>query len=194
MPLVRCRGGVGEAGPKGFRLQEVSMENVIVLNVSAVEQAQEAVRALRRLHDAGDIRLEEFVVVERTPDGRTIVVDEVEDVHITATAAGGVVGGIVGLVGGPLGLVMGGATGAVVGSLFDLAEAEGSDDVFRNLAWAVPTGCAATIAVVRESDRTAVDGMAFDLGIAVLRRPRAEVELRIAEAETAGRARLDERP
>ena len=165
------------------------MEHVIVLTVSAVEQAQAAVRALRRLHDAGDIRLEAFAVVERTEDGRTIVLDQVEDVQITATAAGGVVGGIVGLVGGPLGLLLGGATGAVVGSLFDLAEAQSFDDVLRNLAWAVPTGRAATIAVVTESAQTAVDAMASDLGIAVIRRSRAEVELQIAEAETAS-ARL----
>ena len=161
------------------------MENVIVLNVDAVEQAQESVGGLRRLHDAGDIRLEAFAVVERTDEGRIIVLDQVEDIQITATAAGGVVGGIVGLLTGPLGLLIGGATGAVVGSLFDLADAESSDDVLRNFAGAVPPGRAATIAVVTEEDETAVDAMASGLGIAVLRRPRAEVELQIAEAETA---------
>ena len=161
------------------------MENVIMLNVSAVEQTQESVRGLRRLHDSGDIRLEAFAVVERTDDGRILVHDQVEDAQVTATAAGAVVGGIVGLLSGPLGLLVGGATGAVVGTLFDLAESESSDDVLRNLAWAVPPGRAATIAVVTESAETAVDAMASDLGIAVLRRPRAEVELQIAEAETA---------
>ena len=165
------------------------MENVIVLNASTVEQAQESVRGLRRLHDAGDIRLEAFAAVERMENGRIIVLDQVEDARITVTAAGGLVGGIVGLLSGPLGLLVGGATGAVVGSLFDLAEAESSDDVLRSLAWAVPPGRAATIAVVTESAETAVDAMASNLGIAVLRRPRAEVELQIAEAETANIAR-----
>lgn len=165
------------------------MENVIMLNVSAVEQARQSVRGLRRLHDAGDIRLEAFAVVERTEEGRIIVLDQVDDVQITATAAGGVVGGIVGLLTGPLGLLIGGATGAVVGSLFDLAEAESSDDVFRSLAWAVPPGRAATIAVATESAQTPVDAMASDLGITVVRRTRAEVELQIAEAETATIAR-----
>ena len=126
------------------------MENVIVLNVSTVEQAHESVRRLRLLHEAGDIRLEAFAVVERTEDGRIVVLDEVEDIQITATAAGGVVGGIVGLLSGPLGLLVGGAAGAVFGSLFDLAEAESSDDVLHNVAGAVPPGRAATIAVVTE--------------------------------------------
>lgn len=165
------------------------MENVIVLNASTVEQAQESVRGLRRLHDAGDIRLHAFASVERAEDGRIVVLDQVEDVQITVTAAGGVVGGIVGLLGGPFGLLVGGATGAVVGSLFDLAEAESSDDVLRNLAWAVPPGRAATIAIVTEPAHTAVDAMASDLGIAVLRKGRAEVELQISEAETAANAR-----
>jgi uncharacterized membrane protein len=165
------------------------MDNVIVLNARAVEEAQESVRGLRRLHDAGGIRLEAFALVERTEDGRIFVIDQAEDVQITGTAAGGVVGGIVGLLGGPVGLLIGGATGAVVGSLFDLAEAESSDDMLRNLAWAVPPGRAATIAVVTESAQTPVDAMASDLGIAVLRRTRAEVELQIAEAEAASMAR-----
>ena len=165
------------------------MENVIVLDAPAAEQAQESVRGLRRLHDAGDIRLEAFAVVERTEDGRLLVLDQVEDVQITATAAGGVVGGIVGLLSGPLGLLIGGATGAVVGSLLDLADAESSDDVLRNLSRAVPAGRAATIAVVAETAQTAVDAMACDLGMEVLRKTRAEVELHIAEAEASMNAR-----
>lgn len=165
------------------------MENVIVLNASTVERAQESLRGLRRLHDAGDIRLEAFAVVERREEGRIVVLDQVEDVHIRATAAGGVVGGIVGLLSGPLGLLVGGATGAVVGSLVDLADAESSDDVLRRLTWVVPPGRAATIAVVAEPAQAAVDAMALHLGIAVLRRKRAEMELQIAEAETALSAR-----
>ena len=163
------------------------MDNVIMLNACAGEQAQQSVRGLRHLHDAGDIRLKAFAVVERREDGRIVVLDQVEDVQVTATAAGGVVGGIVGLLAGPLGPVIGAATGAVVGSLFDLAETESSDDVVRKLAWAVPPGGAATIAVVTEPAQTPVDAMASDLGIALVRRTRAEVELQIAEAETAAR-------
>jgi uncharacterized membrane protein len=165
------------------------MENVIVLNAGTVEQAQESLGGLRRLHDAGDIRLEAFAVVERTDDGRIIVLDQVEDVHIRATAAGGVVGGIVGILSGPLGLLVGGATGAVVGSLVDLADAESSDHLLRNLTSVVPAGRAATIAAVSEPSQTAVDAMALRLGVAVLRKTRAEIELQLAEAETARNAR-----
>lgn len=164
------------------------MENVIVSVDSTVGEARETVRGLRRLEDAGDIHLEAFALIERTEDGRTVVHDQVEDVQIKATATGGVVGGTIGLL-RPLGVVAGAATGAVVGSLFDIAEAEDSDDVLGSSTGAVPPGRAATIAVVEEPTHAAVDTMASDLGIAVLRRPRAEVDLKIAEAETAAIAR-----
>lgn len=168
------------------------MDDVIVLTFSATDQAREALRGLRRLHDAGDIRLEAVAVVERTQDGRSVILDQAEDVRITATATGGVIGGIIGLLGGPFGLFLGGATGAVVGSLFDIAEVEGSDDVLRSFAQAVPPGHTATIAVVEEPTYAAVDALASGLGVSVHRRPRGEVELEIAEAEEAALKREQE--
>jgi len=168
------------------------MDNVIVLTFSATERAPEALQGLRQLHDAGDIRLEAVALVERTEDGRTVVLDQAEDVRIKATATGGVIGGIIGLLGGPFGLFLGGATGAVVGSLIDIAEVEGSDDVLRTFAQAVPPGHTGTIAVIEEPTYAAVDALASGLGVSVLRRPRGEVELEIAEAEEAALLREQE--
>lgn len=165
------------------------MENVVVLAFRASEEAHESVGGLRRLHDAGEIRLAAVAVLGRKEDGTTMVLDQAEDVHIKATATGGAVGAIIGLFSGPVGLLVGGATGAVVGSLVDIAELESSDDVLRTFAAAVPRGHTATIAVIEEPTHAAVDALAADLGIAAIRRSRAAVERQIAAAEEAAIAR-----
>lgn len=165
------------------------MENVIVLTFRGSDRARASLGALRRLHGAGEIRLQAVAVVERTEDGCPVVIDQAEDVQITATATGGVIGGIIGLLGGPAGLLIGGATGAVVGSLVHIAEVESSDGMLRTFASAVPRGHAATIAVVDEPAPAPVDALAAELGVAPSRRSRDEVELEIAEAEEAAIAR-----
>lgn len=165
------------------------MENVIVLTFRGSDRARASLGALRRLHDAGKIRLQAVTVVERTEDGHPVVIDQAEDVQITATATGGLIGGIIGLLGGPAGLLIGGATGAVVGSMVHIAEVESSDDVLRTFASAVPPGHTATIAVIDEPASTPVDALASEFGVAALRRSRAEVELEIAEAQEAAIAR-----
>lgn len=157
------------------------MDNVIVLTFPGSDRARASLGALRRIHDAGEIRLQAVDVVERTEDGRPLVLDQAEDVQITATAAGGVVGGIIGLFGGPAGLLIGGATGAAVGSLVHIAEVEGADDVLRTFASAVPRGYTATVAVIDEPAPAPVDALAAEFGVAPLRRSRAEVESHLRE-------------
>ncbi len=169
------------------------MENVIALSLGERDQAGEAVRRLRLLDEQGAIRLEAVAVVERTEAGRVAVLEQAEDVHIKATAAGGLIGGVVGLLAGPVGLLVGGATGAVIGSLVDVADAESSDDVIRSLARAVHAGSAATIAVVDERSPGPVDHLAAELGAALTRRDRRVIEAEVVEAEEAALAqRWDE--
>ncbi len=161
------------------------MENVIVLSVARTEQAEDALRGLRRLHDTDEVQLEVAAVVERTADGRIEVRDPAEEFHLRATAAGGVVGALIGLLTGPMGLLIGGATGAAVGSLVDVADAENADQLLHVFGQIVRPGSAATIAVAYERSPVAVDRLASDLGATVLRRPRADVEREIVEAEEA---------
>ena len=161
------------------------MENVIVLTFARTDQAEDALRDLRRLHDAGDMQLEAAAVMERTADGRVDVRDLAEDFHPRATAAGGLVGALIGVLTGPMGLLIGGATGAAVGSLVDVADAESADQVLRVFGQVVPPGSAATVAVASERTPADVDRLASDLGGTVVRRPRADVEREIVEAEEA---------
>lgn len=164
------------------------MENVIVLGFAGVDRGEDAVQALRRLQDADDVRLEAAAVLERTREGQVHVRDLAEEFHLRATASGGVIGALIGVLTGPFGMVIGGATGAAVGSLIDVADAENVDRLVRAFGKIVRPGSAATIAVAYERTPTGVDAIAADLGGSVLRRPRAEVEREIAEAEEAALA------
>ena len=161
------------------------MENVVVLSFAGTDQAWDGLRWLKRLHETDDLQLEAAAVVERAPNGEIVVVEVAEDFHVRATAAGGLIGALIGVLTGPIGLVIGGATGAAVGSLVDVADAESADALLRIFGQAVPPGSAAAIAVLFEKTPAAVDGLAVELEGTVLRRPRADVEYEIAEAEEA---------
>lgn len=165
------------------------MENVIVLTFRGSDRARASFGALRRLHDGGEIRLQAVTVVERTEDGLLVVIDQAEDVQITATAAGGVIGGVIGLLGGPAGLLIGGATGAVLASLVHIAEVESSDDVLRSFASAIPRGHTGTIAVIDEPAPAPVDALAAGFGVAPWRRSSAEVRSQLDAAQESAIAR-----
>ena len=168
--------------------KEDRMENVIALAFSGAEQAREGVRALQRLHRSGDLRLEAVAIIERAEDGRVFALEEAEAVVPKGTVGGGLIGAVVGLLTGPVGLVVGAATGAVVGSLVDVAEGESSEDVVRWFGRAVPRGHTGAIGLVVEPTPAVVDALARDLGVAVLRRSRGQIEQEIAAAEAEAQA------
>ncbi len=170
------------------------MENVIALAFSSSDEAREGVGALQRLHRSGQIRLDAVAIIERAEDGRVFVLEEAEEVAPRGTVGGGLIGAVVGLLTGPVGLVVGAATGALVGSLVDVAEGESSEDVVRWLARAIPTGHTAAIGLVVEPTPAAVDALAWDLGVPVLRRSREQMELEIAAAEIDAQSDIAEKP
>ncbi len=148
-----------------------------------MDRATELRNEVERLHSDHGFRLESAAIVKRAADGRVTLYDEVADSDAGVTAAGTAVGAIVGPLTGPLGLLVGGATGAVVGSLFDIAESEDSHAVLGAMSRAVAPGTAALIAIVHEPTPTLLDRAVASHGGVVLRRPRGEVELKMAEAE-----------
>jgi uncharacterized membrane protein len=168
--------------------KEERMENVIALAFGGAEQAREGVRALQRLHRSGELRLEAVAIIERAEDGRVFALEEAEEVAPKGTVGGGLIGAVVGLLTGPVGVVVGAATGALVGSLVDVAEGESSEDVVRWLGRALPPGHTAAIGLVMEPTPAVVDALAWDLGVAVLRRSRDQIEQEIAAAEVEAQA------
>jgi uncharacterized membrane protein len=95
---------------------------------------------------------------------------------------------LIGILGGPLGILIGGTTGALIGSLFDVQDAEDTQSVLSDISNSVPIGHTALLADVTEQSPEVIDTAMAQLGGSVLRRPIDEVEAEIASAEKAARA------
>ena len=161
------------------------MESVVVLTLSDVNRAQDAMRELRRLHDESSLRLEAGAIVEGVAHGRVGILEEEEDQSLGGTAAGATISAALVAFRGPIGLVVDGAAGAIVDSLLDIAEVEESGTVTANARRSFPPRKGVVLAVVVEPTPAALEGVAISLGATLLRRPRADVERELAAAEEA---------
>jgi uncharacterized membrane protein len=164
------------------------MDNVLAINFSEDSKAYEALSLLKDLDGQDQVDLAGAAVVVRSEDGRVEIKDEVGDTGYSGTATGGVIGLIVGILGGPFGVLIGGATGLLIGSLFDLDDAEETESVLSEISRSVRPAHAALLAEVTEQSPDAVDAAMERLGGSVLRRPLDDVNAEIAAAEDAQEA------
>jgi uncharacterized membrane protein len=162
-------------------------DNVIVVGFAEDDRAYEALTNLKELASQGQLRLTAATVVTRGEDGHIEIKDQVQDSMLEGTAGGGLIGLLIGILGGPLGVLLGGATGLLVGSLFDVADADDTDSVLTDVSKTVKTGRTALLAEVEEQSAEVVDSAMARLTGTVVRRPVAEVEAEIAAAEKAQR-------
>jgi hypothetical protein len=96
------------------------------------------------------------------------------------------VGLLIGILGGPLGVLIGGATGLLVGSLFDLEDADDTESVLTGISKDVRAGQNTLLADLGEpSDHEVVDAVMSSRTGTVLRRTVADVEAEIAAADEA---------
>jgi uncharacterized membrane protein len=169
----------------------LSPDNVLVVSFGEDpahdENAYQALTDLKQLDAQGQIKIAGAAVVARDQDGRVEVKSQVGDESYTGTAAGGMVGLLVGIIGGPLGVLLGGATGVMVGSLFDLDDAETTQSVLGEISSQIAAGRTAVLAQVTEQSPEVIDTAMSNLGGAVMRRPIADVEAEIAAAQEAQR-------
>jgi len=164
------------------------MENVIAVSFTEDANAYEALTNLKELGDQGQVDLEGAAVVVREDDGKIVVKDEVGDNGYTGTATGGIVGLIIGILGGPLGVLLGGATGVLIGSLFDMDDADDTESVLEDVSRAARVGRPTLMADVSEESPDAIDAAMERLGGTIVRRPLEDVEAEIAALEDAQRA------
>jgi uncharacterized membrane protein len=165
----------------------LSGEHVIVVSFAEDSRAYDAITTLKELDSQGQIHLAEAGVVTRGEDGRLDVKDEVADETLVGTASGGVVGLLIGILGGPLGVLIGGATGVLVGSLYDLADADDTESVLSDVSKTVRVGRVAVLAQVGEQSPEVVDTAMARLSGTVMRRSVYDVEAEIAAAQDAQR-------
>ncbi len=162
-------------------------ENVIAVTFSEDSSAYEALTQLKELDSQHQVDLDGAAVVAREEDGHVEVKDEVVDPSYAGTTGGGLVGLIIGILGGPLGILLGGATGVLIGSLFDLDDADDTESALSDISKAVQVGRTALLAEVTEPSTDVVDTAMKRLGGEVLRRSVEDVEAEIAATEKAQR-------
>jgi uncharacterized membrane protein len=168
-----------------------SPDNVLVVtfgdDASRDPNAYQALTNLEQLSSQGQIRITSAAVVTRDPDGRVEVKSQVGNDSYLGTASGGLIGLLLGIIGGPLGVLLGGTYGALVGSLFDLDDAETTDSVLGEIAKQVRPARTAVLAEVTEQSPEIIDTAMARLDGHVMRRPAFEVEQEISAAQDAQR-------
>jgi uncharacterized membrane protein len=165
-----------------------SPDNVLVVTFGEdPANAYQALTDLKQLDSQGQIKIADAAVVTRDLDGRVEAKSDVGNEPYEGTASGGVIGLLIGIIGGPLGVLLGGATGVVVGSLFDLDDAETTDSVLSEISKQVHPSQTAVLAQVTEQSPEVVDTAMARLGGEIMRRPVVDVEEEIAAAEEAQR-------
>ena len=120
-------------------------------------------------------------------DGKLVTKDEIGDESVEGTVSGGLVGLLIGVLGGPLGVLVGGATGVIVGSLFDEDDIDETESALADLSKSLRVGSTGLLADVSEESPVAIDAVMANLGGTVLRRPAGDVQAEVAAAEEAQR-------
>ena len=163
-------------------------ENVIVVSFAEDSSAYEAFTNLKELDEQGQLSVKGAAIVQRGEDGGIVTKDSVDNEQYTGTATGGLIGLLVGILGGPFGVLIGGATGLLVGSLYDMDDADDTESVLAGISSAVRPGQTVILAEVNEQSDDVVDEAMARLSGTVMRRSVDEVEGEIAAAEHAERA------
>jgi len=166
----------------------MSGENVIVVSFAEDSSAYEAFTNLKELDGQGQVSIKGAAIVQRGEDGRLVIKDSQDSEQFAGTATGGLIGLLVGILGGPFGVLIGGATGLLIGSLYDMDDADETESVLAEISSAIRPGQTVMLAEVDEQSDDVVDQAMGRLGGTVLRRSVDDVEAEIAAAEHAQQA------
>jgi uncharacterized membrane protein len=167
-------------------------ENVIAVSFSAHANAFEALSRLKELDAKGDAAVRGAAVVERAEDGKIVTKDEFGEESVEGTVSGGLLGLLLGVIGGPFGILVGGASGLLVGSLFDEDDSDMTESALADISKAIQVGSTGLLADVSEQDPVTIDAVMANLDGVVLRRSALDVRAEVAAAEEAQRAAKQE--
>jgi uncharacterized membrane protein len=151
---------------------DFSSENVLVVTFGEDAKndtnAYQALTDLKQLDSQGQIHIVGAAVVTRDLDGRVEAKSEVGNDPYVGTASGGIIG-------------------LLMGSLFDMDEAETTESVLGDMSKQVHPTRTAVLAQVTEQSPEVIDAAMVRLGGEVMRRPVIDVEDEIAVAQEAQR-------
>src|SRR5689334_19028362 len=132
-------------------------ENVIVVSFAEDSSAYEAFTNLKELDEQSQVSIKGAAVVQRGDDGHIVTKDSVDDNQLTGTVTGGLIGLLLGILGGPFGVLIGGATGLLIGSLYDMDDVDDTDSVLAQISTAIRPGQTVVLAQVEEQSDEVVD-------------------------------------
>ena len=137
------------------------MNQLIVVAFDHLDDARTAMKRLRDLEGEGRVAFEDTALVERDPDGKAHVRNEVSGTTEGAAAIGAIVGGVLGFAFPLAGIALGAALGAAVGSLLDTGV---SADFIDDIKGTLTPGRSALFLVVKQADADAVIAALRDFG------------------------------
>jgi uncharacterized membrane protein len=167
--------------------EALTRENVIAVSFSEDANAYEALSRVKELDAKGDVAVRGAAVVARGDDGKIVTKDRLGEESVEGTATGGLVGLLIGVLGGPLGVLLGGATGLLVGSLFDDDDTDQTESALADLSKSIRVGQTGLLADISEDSPVAIDAVMANLGGIVVRRSAGDVQAEVAAAEDAQR-------
>jgi uncharacterized membrane protein len=168
------------------------VENVVAVRFSEPSKAYQALSVLKQCDAERRIALRAAAVVERGPDGSLRIPEGTDNVGLSGTVGGGLIGALVGILGGPIGVLLGWGGGALIGGALDVRRAEQAEDVLGEIGRGIPPGSTAVVANVAEPAVEVIDGEMRKLGGEVTRRPLDEVVSGLEAAEDAADAAAKE--
>jgi uncharacterized membrane protein len=115
-------------------------ESVIAVRFKEDANAYEALSRLKEIDSEGEVGAEGAAVVVRDEDGKIVVKDQFGDDELAGTATGGLLGLLIGVLGGPFGVLVGGASGLLVGSLFDEDETNETESALAEISKSITVG------------------------------------------------------
>jgi len=151
------------------------MSRFVVIVFPNETQAYQGARALKELHAEGSLTLYSMAVIVKDAAGKLAIKDAADEGPL-GIAVGALVGGLVGVIAGPVGMLAGSSGGALIGSLFDIANYGVSADFVAKVSSKLTSGKSAVVAEIVETWATPLDTRMEPLGGAVLRTWRADFE------------------
>jgi uncharacterized membrane protein len=168
------------------------MNKMLVAVFNNEPAAYKGLKALKDLHDSGDITLYATSVIVKDLSG-TVSVKQSADEGPVGTAAGLLTGALVGLLGGPVGAAAGAYVGGLAGLFYDVNQSGVDIQFVDDVSEVLLPGRAAVIADVEETWTTPINTKIHPLGGILFRRERSQVaEDQIARDNAAFDAELQQ--
>jgi len=161
------------------------MSKFVAITFGNEADAYQGTRALKELHEQGDLTLYGSAVVTKDADGKASV-EEAPD-PLAGTAIGSLAGVLVGILGGPAGAIVGLTAGMVLGGISDMLNIGVGTDFLDKVSRALAPGKAAVIAEIDEDWVTPLNTRMEAIGGSVVREWRSDYEEAEIAKETAAR-------